>query len=112
MKATTQLICAVALIAMLLSGCRTRARDNTTTNMTTQPTTSTTTNTTMTTTMPETMAATQPATNTTVSTTAPTTITGDDSTDTNAGRSITTPNAGSGTNGQLGTSVMPGGTTK
>ena len=36
----------------------------------------------------------------------------DDSTDTNAGRSMTTPNAGSGTNGQLGTSVMPGGTTK
>lgn len=108
MKATTQLICAVALIAMLLSGCRTRARDNTTTNMTTQPTT----NTTMTTTMPETTAATQPTTNTTVGTTAPTTITGDDSTDTNAGRSITTPNAGSGTNGQLGTSVIPGGTTK
>ena len=109
MKSTIQLVCAVALIAMLLSGCRTRARNNT---MTTPTTTPTTTVTTMPETQATTQATTQPTTNTTVGTTAPTTITGDDSTDTNAGRSITTPNAGSGTNGQLGTSVMPGGTTK
>lgn len=107
MKSSIQLVCAVALIAMLLSGCRTRARNNTTTNMTTQPTT---TPTTTVTTMPETQMTTQPTTNTTGNTTTPTTTAGTDNTDTNTARSNTTPNARSGMNGQTGSSVIPGGT--
>ena len=111
MKSTVQLVCAVALIAVLLSGCRTRARNNTATNMTTQPTTMPTT---AMTTIPETQVTTQPTTNTTTATTATTNpnnaATGDDIIGENASRA--NPNARGGMTEQNGTGVAPGGATR
>ncbi|MGM9604536.1 MAG: hypothetical protein ACI3XG_05680 [Faecousia sp.] len=108
MKSTIQMVCAVALIAMLLSGCRTRARNNTTTNATTLPTTMTTT---AVTTFPETQMTTQPATNNTTSTNT-TTTTGTNATEGNANQTDATPNSRSGVTGQDATTVVPGSTTK
>lgn len=114
MKSTIQMVCAVALIAMLLSGCRTSARSNTPTNGTSAPTTMPTT---AVTTQPTTQMTTQPTTSTatTNTTSAATTTTGadeTDGTDDNANQSRTTPNSRSGMTGQNGTSVVPGGSVK
>ena len=62
-------------------------------------------------TVPTTMPTTA-ATETTHATTAPTTDAGEDNTGANEGRSGTIPDTRSGTAGQNGTSVVPGGTVK
>lgn len=72
MKSTIQMLCAAALLALLLSGCRTNNTANPTTEMTTVPVTTETT-------MPETQPTTLP---TTQSTTEMTTEPADAATDT------------------------------
>lgn len=72
MKSTIQMLCAAALLALLLSGCRTNNATNPTTEMTTVPVTTETT-------MPETQPTTLP---TTQPTTEMTTEPGDAATDT------------------------------
>ena len=57
MKSTIQMLCAAALLALLLSGCRTNNTTNPTTEMTTVPVT---TETTMPETQPTTLPTTQP----------------------------------------------------
>lgn len=59
MKSTIQMLCAAALLALLLSGCRTNNTTNPTTEMTTVPVT---TETTMPETQPTTLPTTQPTT--------------------------------------------------
>lgn len=59
MKSTIQMLCAAALLALLLSGCRTNNTANPTTEMTTVPVT---TETTMPETQPTTLPTTQPTT--------------------------------------------------
>ncbi len=59
MKSTIQMLCAAALLALLLSGCRTNNATNPTTEMTTVPVT---TETTMPETQPTTLPTTQPTT--------------------------------------------------
>lgn len=59
MKSTFQMLCAAALLALLLSGCRTNNTTNPTTEMTTVPVT---TETTMPETQPTTLPTTQPTT--------------------------------------------------
>ncbi len=76
MKSTIQMLCAAALLALLLSGCRTNNTTNPTTEMTTVPVT---TETTMPETQPTTLPTTQP---TTQPTTEMTTEPADAATDT------------------------------
>lgn len=76
MKSTIQMLCAAALLALLLSGCRTNNTTNPTTEMTTVPVT---TETTMPETQPTTLPTTQPTTEmTTEPTDAATDTTGND----------------------------------
>lgn len=98
MKATIQLVGAAALLALLLSGCR----SNSTTAPTTMPTTApTTTPTTMPTTESTTVPTTQPTTQPTDAATAPTG--GEDAPDTDGmGRAVTTPDSRSGLAGSDG----------
>lgn len=106
MKSTIQAVFAVALIAMLLSGCRTRSRSNTPTNATTMPTT---TPTTAVTTLPETQATTQPITTAPTTNVTTETTTGNELNPTDqADMQNTTPNSRSGMTGQTSTAAAPG----
>ena len=98
MKATIQLVGAAALLALLLSGCR----SNSTTAPTTMPTTvPTTTPTTMPTTEATTAPTTQPTTQPTDAATAPTG--GENAPDSDGmGRAVTTPDSRSGLAGPDG----------